>query len=203
MKLDLVVSGVGGQGVVTFSRIIVRAALAEGFDAHYLTMSAASQLEGAVRSHIRIGNPAGPSARIRRGGADVVIGMDRLEVLPDRRYLASGGTLLVVDGGLIPLLARTGAGKYPSREDVERCYAPEKVVWIPVPEFIKTSGYPGLIGAVLLGSLAAIAPVVDRDHLVKALQEEKPFLADLETDAFFEGYYLAGGEESFRGNSAG
>jgi hypothetical protein len=53
-----------------------------------------------------------------------------------------------------------------------------------------------------MGALAATAPILDRDHIVKALREEKPFLADLETDAFFEGYYLAGGEESFRGSSA-
>ncbi len=185
--------------MVTFSKILVKAALSEGFDAHYLTASAASQLEGQVSAHIRIGTPAGPSPKIRRGQADAVVAMDRLEAINYSHYLSQAGVLIALDGGLIPLIARTGSGRYPSREDVEKIYGQKRMVWVQMPEMVRKSGVMGLVGAVMLGATSAVTSVVDRDHMVKALREEKPSMADLETDAFFEGYSMASGDHSFRG----
>jgi indolepyruvate ferredoxin oxidoreductase beta subunit len=187
-KLDVIFAGSAGQGVFTAVKVFTRAAAMSGLDTHYTGHSGISQLEGPVIAHARIGDPAGPSPKIRRGTADLIVALDRLEAIRVRPYLAPGERALVAHTAMLPLEARTNGGRYPSMEEVEAAYESERVIWIPADQIAGKLGAPTLASAVMLGALAAATSVVERSHLLACLIGELPSLANLETEAFSHGY---------------
>ncbi|GAB4261048.1 MAG: indolepyruvate oxidoreductase subunit beta [Deferrisomatales bacterium] len=196
MTFDVVVAGVGGQGVVTFASVLVRAALREGYDARFLAQSGLAQLGSPVYAHVRLGTPAGPSPKIPKGKAHAAVSLERLEALVLRKYLAPGGVALLSDEPIHPYEARFRDGRYPSREDVEAAFAGCRLQWVPALELARRHGPPALVSAVMLGAFSGASSVVDRDNLVVALRDQRPELADAEVEAFFEGYrWVTGLEE--------
>jgi indolepyruvate ferredoxin oxidoreductase beta subunit len=195
MKLDVIAAGSAGQGVVTVASILARAAIREGFDAHYTAHSGISQLEGSVTAHIRIGTPSGASPKIMRKGADAILALDLLEALRIQPWLGEGKIAIIDTLGHPPVAVRASEGRYPTREEVEKAYAYAAVHWIPATETALALGAVALAGAVMLGALAALVPTVERDHLVLTLRDHYPSVADLEVEAFFAGYRHVSGED--------
>ncbi|RMG97230.1 MAG: indolepyruvate oxidoreductase [Candidatus Dadabacteria bacterium] len=193
MTLDLVAAGVGGQGVVTLGRILAAAALREGYDARMLGQSGLSQVGAPVMVHVRIGTPAGPSPKIPRGRAHVVIGLERLEALSLAPYLGPGGIALLSEEEVRPYEARFRRDRYPDRAAVEAAFGDARVLWVPALELALRHGSPAYVAPVMLGALAAVSRVVDRDQLVLALRDERPAEADAEVEAFFAGYEFVAG----------
>ena len=195
MNLDVVAAGVGGQGVLTLGSLLTRAALREGFDAHSTALAGLARLGDGVLVHVRIGTPAGPSPKVPRAGAHVVVGLERLEALRLAPYLAPAGTALLSDEAIRPYEARFRREAYPEPGQVEAAFAGHRVVWDPAGEFARRHGPQGLTSAVMLGALAGITRVVERDNLVLALREARPDIADAEAEAFFEGYRFVTGRD--------
>ncbi|MDR0510597.1 MAG: indolepyruvate oxidoreductase subunit beta [Rikenellaceae bacterium] len=84
MKLDIILAGVGGQGILTIATVIGEAALAEGLDIKQAEVHGMSQRGGDVHSGLRISDGTIWSDLIGRGMADAVISLDPMEAL---RYL--------------------------------------------------------------------------------------------------------------------
>ena len=78
MKLDLVFTGVGGQGIVVLSDIFCEAALSDGFDVAKAEIHGMAQRGGSISAHVRIGDRV-LSPLIEHGKADVIIGFEVLE----------------------------------------------------------------------------------------------------------------------------
>ncbi len=189
MKLDLIIAGSAGQGVITMSGILTRAAVSEGYDAHYYSQSGIAQLEVPVTSHVRIGSPtAGPSPKIPRGKADFIAAMDQLEAMRVCDYLVDGGTAIIDKTGSIPVGARSGRFHYPTKEEVEKVFDGRSIIWVPASEISRELGTPVLAGAVILGALSALSEIVERDNIVLSLRETMPTLADEEAEAFYAGF---------------
>src|SRR5262249_15594440 len=98
---DIIVTGVGGTGVVTIGGILGMAAHIEGNGVGVLDMASLAQKGGAVYSHMRIARrPEDIHAiRIAAGGADLVLGGD-IVVAGNRKVLAAvkhGGTQMVIN----------------------------------------------------------------------------------------------------------
>ncbi len=195
MRLNLVIAGVGGQGVVTLASVLVRAAVVEGYDARFLAQSGLSQIGAPVFAHVRVGSPAGPSPKVPRGEAHVAIGLERLEALRLAPYLRPGGTALLSDEAVRPYEARFTPGRYPGRDDVEQAFPGARIRWIPAWDIALRHGPPALVCAVMLGALAGVSSMVERDNLVRSLREAKPALADAEVEAFFDGFEAVTGRE--------
>lgn len=195
MNLDLVAAGVGGQGVLTLAALLTRAALREGYDAHSTAFAGLARLGGGVLVHVRIGSPAGPSPKVPRGGAHLVVGLERLEALRLAPYLAAGGTALLSDEAVRPYDARFRRDAYPDPGRVAEAFAGGVVRWVPAGELARRHGPPVLASAVMLGALAGVTRFVERDHLVMALRETRPHQADAEAEAFFEGYRFVTGKD--------
>ncbi len=94
MKLDLVFTGVGGQGVVVLSDIFCEAALLDGFDVAKAEIHGMAQRGGSISAHVRVGDKV-LSPLIERGGADVIVGFEVLETARALPMLKSGGTVVV------------------------------------------------------------------------------------------------------------
>lgn len=193
MKMDMVICGAAGQGVITVSKILARAALAEGYTAHAVSYFGIAKTEGPVVSHVRVGTPAGPSPKIKKGTAGLLLALDRLEALRHVSYLAPGQLALVDETGVLPVSSFFGEKNYPSKAGVEEAFANMILRWVPATVIANKMGSAQLAGAVMLGAFAAMDPTLDRDHLVMAIREELPSNADVEAEAFFAGFgYITG-----------
>ena len=94
MKYDILIAGVGGQGVVLASRMLALAAVKAGFHVSTAETIGMSQREGSVSSHIRIGDePSGSLIPI--GQADLLLGLEPAETVRNLPFLRKGGKILV------------------------------------------------------------------------------------------------------------
>ena len=102
----IVLAGVGGQGVIFASRLLAEAALAAGAQVMVSESHGMSQRGGSVVAHLIIGDEPGPL--IRRGTADTLIALDRLEGLRHLPVLRPGGAVFInaVEGFPEPVRAR-------------------------------------------------------------------------------------------------
>jgi len=94
MKCDILVAGVGGQGVISVSAVIARAALAQGLQARMSEVHGMSQRGGAVVTHLRLADHQIHSSLIPAGQADMILGMEPVESLRYLGWLGPGGTLI-------------------------------------------------------------------------------------------------------------
>jgi len=106
VKLDLVFTGVGGQGVVVLSDIFCEAALVDGFDVAKAEIHGMAQRGGSISAHVRIGDKV-LSPLIERGKADVVVGFEVLETARCLPMIKAKGTVVVntkfiPPGGTLP-----------------------------------------------------------------------------------------------------
>jgi len=94
--VNIVVAGLGGQGVLKASDILTEAAFAAGWDVKKADVHGMSQRGGSVRSDVRFG-PRVFSPMVTAGEADFLVVLAEDQVQPHRDVLRSGGTLLTPD----------------------------------------------------------------------------------------------------------
>lgn len=94
MKVDIVLAGVGGQGILTIARVLSSAALAKGLNVKQAEVHGMSQRGGAVYSHVRISDREIYSDLIPTGRADMVLSVEPLEALRYAPMLAENGTIV-------------------------------------------------------------------------------------------------------------
>lgn len=105
-RRKVVLAGIGGQGVIFASRLLAEAALARGAQVIVSETHGMSQRGGGVAAHLKIGDEQGPL--IRRGTADALIALDRLEGLRHLPFMRPGGAVFVnaMEGFPEPVQAR-------------------------------------------------------------------------------------------------
>ena len=116
-KLDLLVTGVGGQGVVLASDIVSEAALAAGYDVKKTDTLGMAQRGGSVVSHVRIA-PKVWSPLIKEGEVDILLAFEKLEAARWGHYLCPGGVAIVNNQALPPLAVSLGNERYPGDEEI-------------------------------------------------------------------------------------
>jgi len=94
MKCDIILAGVGGQGVLSVSAVIASSAMQEGLHVEQSEVHGMSQRGGAVLAHLRISDQPIASDLIPRGTAALVLSMEPLESLRYLEYLAPTGTVI-------------------------------------------------------------------------------------------------------------
>jgi indolepyruvate ferredoxin oxidoreductase beta subunit len=94
MKYDVILAGVGGQGVLSVAACIATGAMKAGLAVRQSEVHGMAQRGGAVQAHLRLADRAIASDLIPRGAADMILGMDPLESLRFLPYLAPEGVLV-------------------------------------------------------------------------------------------------------------
>lgn len=94
MKFDIIIAGVGGQGVLSIGSIISASAMRAGLRAVQSEVHGMSQRGGAVVAHLRLADREIFSPTIAHGQADLILGLEPLETLRYLDYLSPGGTLI-------------------------------------------------------------------------------------------------------------
>ena len=110
---NILVCGIGGQGVMTATEILAEAAVACGHDVKKTEVAGMSQRGGVVTSHLRFG-PRVLSPQIAPGTAHVLLGFEAAEALRWSGHLRPGGLALVNDARLVPPIVELGLFEYPA-----------------------------------------------------------------------------------------
>ena len=93
MKRDIILSGVGGQGILSIATVIGRAALAEGLQIKQAEVHGMSQRGGSVVTYVRYGEKV-YSPIIDKGDADIIISLEPMEALRYLPWLSASGWVI-------------------------------------------------------------------------------------------------------------
>ena len=115
-KIDLLLTGVGGQGNILASDIIGEVAMAAGFDVKKTDTLGMAQRGGSVVSNVRIAEKV-YSPLIKEGKVDYLLAFEKLEGIRWASYLRPGGVAIINNHAVPPLSVNLGVEKYPT--DVE------------------------------------------------------------------------------------
>jgi indolepyruvate ferredoxin oxidoreductase beta subunit len=94
MKQDIILAGVGGQGILSIAYVIDNAALADGLEFKQAEVHGMAQRGGAVQSHLRLSSGRIWSDLIPKGEADLILSVEPLEALRYFDYLKPGGIVV-------------------------------------------------------------------------------------------------------------
>lgn len=147
MKKDIILSGVGGQGILSIATVIGKAALKKGLYMKQAEVHGMSQRGGDVQSNLRISDKPIASDLIATGKCDLIISLEPMESLRYLPYLSKEGWLVTNSTPLINI------DNYPSEEALtkELDKVPQKVV-INVDDIAKEAGSARVANIVLLGA---------------------------------------------------
>ena len=94
MKKDIILAGVGGQGILSIATVIGEAALQEGLYLKQAEVHGMSQRGGDVQSNLRLSSEPIMSDLIAKGGADLIISLEPMEALRYVEYLKPDGWIV-------------------------------------------------------------------------------------------------------------
>jgi len=159
-EFNIIISGVGGQGVITLTRILAKAAIFNGYDVKTSELHGLSQKGGSVETHIRFGALAGPgqvhSPLIKQGGANLIICIEAQESLKSYIYASKkSGTIFLINDFIKPIL---GSKIIPSIKDIleETKRFSKKSISISASQITKEKfGKEVLAGVYILGWAAS------------------------------------------------
>jgi len=119
--LNVIVTGVGGQGNVLISQLIGKALVKGGCHVTIGETYGASQRGGAVMSHLRISRQEQYGPLIPEGQADVVLGLEPVETMRVLAQYGNPGVVVIANSRPVYTMAvTTGAAEYPGTEEIER-----------------------------------------------------------------------------------
>ncbi len=116
-NLNLIISGVGGQGIILASDIFAEVALAAGYDTKKTDTLGMAQRGGSVVSHIRAGAKV-YSPLIKKGQADIMLGFEKLEAMRWAQFLNEKSTVIVNNYKIPPSTVNLGKDSYPDDEEI-------------------------------------------------------------------------------------
>lgn len=163
MKTDIILCGVGGQGILSIATIIGEAAMKENLNIKQAEVHGMSQRGGDVQSNLRISSEPINSDLIPLGGADVIISMEPMEALRYLPYLSKNGWVITSD---TPFVNRPN---YPDREKIYRDLAAlPHVITLDIERLAKDNDVPRSANVILLGA-AQKALGIDYEKLEGAI----------------------------------
>ncbi len=172
---NIVAVGVGGQGIITLTRVLATAAMLEGFDVKTSELHGLSQRGGSVETHIRFGESV-YSPLVKQGGADLIISLEFQEAFKACYYGSrENGTVILVNNHVIPILGGKKTISIEQNPSELRKFS-NKVIFFPATKVVeKEIGNPVLAGTLLL-SVAVFKRLIPLkpDSLLNAIKEVIP-----------------------------
>ena len=164
MKTDIILAGVGGQGILSIATIIGQAALSLGLCIKQAEVHGMSQRGGDVQSNLRLSSQPIFSDLIALGTADVIIAMEPMEALRYQPYLSKDGWIITATAPFVNIPG------YPETERLDAALDRlPRVVRIDIDTLAHENKMPKAANMILLGA-AADALGMDFDTLKEAVR---------------------------------
>ena len=164
MKKDIILAGVGGQGILTIATIIGDAAANAGVNLKQAEVHGMSQRGGDVQSNLRLSNDEIYSDLIACGSADLIISMEPMEALRYLPYLAADGIIITSSHKYenIP--------NYPRYEDLmKEIGSLPSAIALPIEDLAKASSLPKSANLLLLGMAAKYIEILTPAQLRESI----------------------------------
>ncbi len=147
---NVIIAGVGGQGIILASELLALAAMEAGYDVKKSEVHGMSQRGGDVVSHVRFSEKV-YSPLIEQGTCDLILAFEKAEALRYLHYLKPGeGVVVMNDLEIIPLPVTAGEDTYPENvEETIRNYA--NLVVVDAIKRAKELGNPRVANTIMLG----------------------------------------------------
>lgn len=153
MKSDIVLAGVGGQGILTIATILGGAALADNLSLKQAEVHGMSQRGGDVQSNLRLSSEPIFSDLIPLGGADLIVSLEPMEALRYIQFLSAEGWIVTNSAPFVNI------DNYPEMESIQQELAKHpNVVSFDMDELAKEVASARSSNLVLLG---AASPFID------------------------------------------
>lgn len=190
-EFNIVLAGVGGQGILLSAEILGTAALKDGLNVRVSEIHGMAQRGGAVTSNVRIGEKVLAPTTLE-GTADVLLGFEPLETLRNLKFVSERTLVLMNNEPVPPPGLTTKMMNYPSLEEItEKIDAfTKKVVVMEAAKLAEKAGSILTRNIVLIGGLAATGKVPVRiENLKEAICELVPAkYTEMNMKAFELGY---------------
>jgi indolepyruvate ferredoxin oxidoreductase, beta subunit len=165
-KTDILMTGVGGQGVILASDALAEIAMNAGYDVKKSDSLGMSQRGGSVVSHLRLGRQVF-SPMIRKGEANILLAFERLEGARWADYLHQNGIAIINDLAIPPLSVVGGASTYPSTAEVEEMIRrhTDYLFIIPGTHIAQEMGNPQVLNVLLVGFLSVFLDIDEQSYI--------------------------------------
>jgi len=183
---NVLIVGVGGQGVLLASEILCEVAKVMGLDAKKSEVHGMSQRGGVVTSHVRFGEKVF-SPLIPAGEANVILAFEMAEGLRWVHQLAEGGKFIVNDHKLVPPITATGKFFYPENiMDRIKTHVPDAKL-VEATDIAIELGNPRLVNTILLGVMSQSIDLAE-DKWLEVIEKMAPKgTGELNKKAFLAG----------------
>lgn len=175
-KQDILMVGVGGQGIVLASDILGDVALAMGLDVKKTDTLGMAQRGGSVTSHLRMGKKVW-SPLISPKEADILLAFEKLEAARWVNYIRPEGTVIINNLAIPPLSISLGTQKYPVDRDILASFK-QRTTRIHLVDGSKETGSLGdirTLNVFMLGFLSMLIPIkIDQDTWKQCIARRLP-----------------------------
>ncbi len=186
MKYDIILSGVGGQGILSIATIIADAALGAGLYLKQAEVHGMSQRGGAVESGLRLSDSVIYSDLLPSGSADMILSMEPMEALRYLPFLKKDGCIVTSS---VPF---RNIGDYPE-EAVRSAYQVlPRTFSLDIETLAKENSLPKSANMILLGAAARHIGILTTEQLKESIGnvfgKKGPAVTDANLRAFDIGY---------------
>ncbi|RDE16603.1 MAG: indolepyruvate ferredoxin oxidoreductase subunit beta [Candidatus Thorarchaeota archaeon] len=192
--VNMVLTGVGGQGVLTLADMMARAAMFDGHNVRVGEIHGMAQRGGHVTCTVRIG-PCATGPIVDPGTAQLILGFEPIETLREIQFVVPEGLVILNSHIQMPVAVSMGQIDYPKHELVLALIRKftSKVLEFDALDVAKTAGGAGSLNMVLFGAAIAseITPI-SRSTALRSIHESFPGkFEEVNARAFTIGYSIA------------
>lgn len=194
--INIVITGIGGQGALTMMEMFALAAEKAGRQIRVLSRVSLARLGGAGICHMRLGPCSSPA--IPAGEANVLLTLEMSEVLRALPLAGRGARAFISCYRRLPIAAGVAGVPYPAREEIERALAERGVSSVFVPEQLPAELYrdrqarqDARINMVMLGVLCGALELLPRSAVEEAITLRLPRFARQNLHTFAAGWQFA------------
>ena len=173
-KINIILTGVGGQGVITAANILGKAAIKAKVNVFVSEVHGMAQRGGSVNCTVRIGSVSGPL--VANGTADAILSTEPIEALRYIQYSNKNTEIITDIAPVVPFTVSVGLEEYPDINSVfKELENYGKLYKIDAVEIAKDAGALITKNIVMLGALAAVGVLpFDSDVLLETILEFVP-----------------------------
>ena len=191
--INILIVGVGGQGVVLSSDAMGEIGINKGYDVKKSDSLGMAQRGGSVVSHVRLGKHVF-SPMTKKGEVDFLLSLEQLEAARWAPYLKSAGVAIVADVVVVPVSVIGSTIPYPDWDEIEGILAQytDETYLIPATRIGTEVGNPKALNMVMLGSLSIFLDIEVEAWTESIRRRLPPKFMESSLEAFSRGATEAG-----------